>query len=84
MRWKDRILISHDKQASLINQIDPDRASLISENREYLKFLFKFQMYFTKNELPYRGHDETEDSLSPGKWKDLINLQMDTNQTFKS
>jgi hypothetical protein len=81
-RWKDKLEVAEGKRLSVINQVDPDRMSVVMENREYIKMLLKYHIYFVKNELGYRGHDETEDSLSPGKWKDFINLQLETNPQF--
>ena len=81
-RWKNKMDIESGKKLSVINQIDPDRVSVVMENREYIKLLLKYHIYFVKNELPYRGHDETEESISPGKWRDFINLQLETNPEF--
>ena len=81
-RWQNKLNIDSGKNISVINQIDPDRMSVVLENREYIKLLLQYHIYFVKNELAYRGHDETEDSISPGKWKDFIDLQLKTNPEF--
>ena len=83
MRWEDRKLISEGKKTSINNLVDPERESLVNTNREYFKFLVKYHIYFCKNELAYRGRDESEDSTNPGNWKDFINLQLETNSEFK-
>ena len=83
LRWQDRIAIKEKKTTSIDNILDPDRLSAVSEHREYFTLLVKYHLYFLKNELPYRGYDETDDSLCLGKWKEFIKLQLDTNPRFQ-
>ena len=55
---------------------------MINENRAYFRHLFKYAIWFATNELPTRGHDETEDSNNPGNWLSFIKLQMEMNPSF--
>ena len=32
--------------------------------------------------MPYRGHDETQESVNPGNWKEFIKMQLSTNFSF--
>ena len=68
---------------SLENILNPERSSVVKENREYLKMLIEFNLFFCLQELPYRGHDETYDSMNTGNWKEFIKMQLSTNSTFK-
>ena len=34
-------------------------------------------------EMAYRGHDKTDESLKAGKWKEFITAMLSTNPTFK-
>jgi hypothetical protein len=82
-KWENSRLIAEGKMPSIANLIDPERESLVSANREYFKHLVRYHIYFCKNELPYRGDDESEDTISPGNWKDFVNMQLETNSDFK-
>ena len=68
---------------SLENILNPERISVVKENREYLKMLIEFNRFFCLQELPYRGHDETYDSMNAGNWKEFIKMQLSTNSPFK-
>ena len=57
---------------SIENILDLKRSSIVKDNREYLKMLLEFHRYFCLQELPYRGHDETQESMNPGNWKELL------------
>ena len=83
VRWEDKKMISEGKKKSIVNLIDPERESLVKNNQEYFSMLIKYHIHFVTNEQPYRGHDETDDSKNPGKWKSFINLQLETNAHFK-
>ena len=43
--------------------------------------LLEFHRYFCLQELSYRGHDETQESMNPGNWKEF-KMQLSTNSTF--
>ena len=65
-----------------MQRLCPDRDTVAHENREYLRHLFKYVLWFTTNELAMRG-DESDDSKNPGKWVTFIKLQLEMNPTFK-
>ena len=71
-RWKDREDVAAGKNISILNQVDPDRVSVVSENREYIKLLLQYHIFFVKNELAYRGKDETEESISCWRLQQFI------------
>ena len=70
-------------QKSIVDQLFPNNKEIASKNREYLQILFKYVLWFSINELPTRGDDESDESLNQGKWKSFIKLQLETNPTFK-
>ena len=74
--------ITKGKRFDKVSKICPAREEITAENRAYFRHLFQYAIWFAVNELPTRGHDESEDSKNPGKWLSFINLQMKTNPTF--
>ena len=78
-RWNEYERIKSNKSMSLENFLNPERSSVVKENREYLKMLIEFNRFFCLQELPYRGHDETDDSMNTGNWKEFIKMQLSTN-----
>ena len=81
-KWSDLKKIEAGKQKDIRSRINPDRDEVARGNREYLSSLFKYVMWFTTNEIPMRGGDETDESKNPGKWISFIKLQLETNPTF--
>ena len=63
--------------------LDPERQSLVQNDREHLKTLLEYRWHFCSEEMAYRGPDETDESLSPGKWKEFINVMLRNNPTFE-
>ena len=55
---------------------------LPEETGNIFSLLFKFVIWFTTNEVPMRGSDETDESKNPGKWISFIKVQLETNPTF--
>ncbi len=82
-KWSDLKKIEAGKQKDIRIRINPDRDEVARGNREYLSSLFKYVMWFTTNEIPMRGGDETDESKNPGKWISFIKLQLETNPTFR-
>jgi hypothetical protein len=62
--------------------LDPERPSVVENNREYMKTLLEYHRYFCSEDMAYRGHDETDESLNAGKWKEFIKAMLLTNPTF--
>ncbi|CAB4013423.1 Hypothetical predicted protein [Paramuricea clavata] len=67
-KWSDLKKIEAGKEKDIRSRINPDREEVARGNREYLGSLFKYVIWFTTNEVPMRGGDETEESKNPGKW----------------
>ena len=81
-KWSDLKKKEAGKQKDIRSRINPDRYEVARGNRKYLSSLFKYVMWFTTNEIPMRGGDETDESKNPGKWISFIKLQLETNPTF--
>ncbi|CAB4016140.1 zinc finger MYM-type 1-like [Paramuricea clavata] len=81
-KWSDLKKIEADKEKDIRSRINPDHEEVARGNREYLSSLFKYVIWFTTNEVPMRGGDETEESKNPGKWISFIKLQLETNPAF--
>lgn len=57
----------------------------VKENRQILKNLIVITLHLCMQELPFRGHDESNESLNRGNFKELVILlsKFDTNlKTF--
>ena len=83
VKWSHLKKIEAGKQQDIRSRIDPDRDELARGNREYLSSLFQYVIWFTTNEVPMRGNDETDESKNPGKWISFIKLQLETNPKFR-
>ena len=77
-KWSDLKKIEAGKQKDIRSRIKPDRNEGARRNREYLSSLFKYVIWFTTNEVPMRGDDETDESKNPAKWISFIKLQLET------
>ena len=44
----------------------------VRQNREMLKTLSEAVLYLAKQELPFRGHDESSASLNKGNHRELL------------
>ena len=82
-RWETLRKQKNNQSLNIENMIDPNRISVVAQNREYIKMIFKFHQYFCTSELSYHGHDQSADSLNAGKWLEFIHLTLDTNTKFK-
>lgn len=80
MTWQK---VQEGSEINIIQRLCPDRATVASENREYLRHLLKYVLWFTTNELAMRGDDESDESKNPGKWITFIKLQLEMNPTFR-
>ena len=74
--------IQEGKEKIIIERICPEMEEIARENREYLRCLFKYILWFASNGVPMRAHDETDKSLN-GKWVSFIRLQLKTNPLFR-
>ena len=57
---------------------------LVEENRQYLKHLINAILYLCKQELPLCGHDEVEDSLNKGNYRELLQCFSKIDSVFAS
>ncbi|CAB4024838.1 zinc finger MYM-type 1-like [Paramuricea clavata] len=61
---------------SLISQARQDEIQRhneeVRQNREILKTITEAVLYLSRQELAFRGHDESEDSLSRGNYRELL------------
>ena len=61
---------------SLISQARRDEIQRhneeVRQNREILKTITEAVLYLSRQELAFRGHDESEDSLSRGNYRELL------------
>jgi uncharacterized protein (DUF488 family) len=61
---------------SLISQARRDEIQChneeVRQNREILKTITEAVLYLSKQELVFRGHNESEDSLSKGNYRELL------------
>ena len=80
MTWQK---VQEGSEKDIMQRLCPDRDMVARENREYLRHLFKYVLWFTTNELAMRGDNESDDSKNPGKWVTFIKLQLEMNPTFK-
>ena len=65
-RWESHNIQKKNPGASIRNMLDPERPSAVENNREYTKTLLEYHRYFCSEEMAYRGHDETDESLNAG------------------
>ncbi len=70
-------------EGGIAHVLYPHRASLVQNNCEYMIILLHNHCYFCMEEMAYRGHDETDESPNPGKWKQFIETMLVTNPMFK-
>ena len=75
-RWESYSTQKKNPAAGIRNMLDPERPSVVKNNREYMKTLLEYHRYFCSEEIAYRGHDETNESLNAGKWKEFIKTML--------
>ena len=81
-RWESYKIQRESPGTSIRNMLNPERLSLVENNRKYMNTLLEYHRYFCSEEMAYRGHDETDESLNAGKWKEFISTMLRTNPTF--
>ena len=65
----------------------------VRKNRKYIRRLFDVVFFLSKQDLPFRGHDESENSQNKGNYRELLELlameepimerQLQTSTSFK-
>jgi hypothetical protein len=72
---------------SLISQARRDEIQRhnedVRQNREILKTITEAVLYSSRQELAFRGHDESEDSLSRGNYRELLESFAKFDSVFK-
>lgn len=76
-------MIESGSLKSIADKLCPNANEIAKENKDYLRILFKYVLWFTTNSVATRGHDETEESEKQGNWLSFIKLQLETNPTFQ-
>ena len=56
----------------------------VRQNREILKTVTEAVLYLSKQELAFRGHDESEDSLNKGNYRELLESFAKFDSVFDS
>ena len=72
-RWESSNIQKNNAAAGIKNMLDPDRLSLVKNNREYMNMLLEYHQYFCAQEMVYKAHDETDESLNAGERKEFVN-----------
>ena len=55
----------------------------VRQNREILKTVTEAVLYLSKQELAFRGHDESEDSLNKGNYRELLEFFAKFDSVFE-
>ena len=63
MTWQK---VQDGSAKDIMQRLCPDRDMVARENREYLRHLFKYVLWFTTNERAMRGDNESDDSKNSG------------------
>ena len=56
----------------------------VRQNREILKTISEAVLYLAKQELPFRGHDESSGSLNKGNYRELLECLSKFDSVFES
>ena len=54
----------------------------VDENRAYLQKLVDAVLYLSKQEMPLRGHDESQNSLNKGNYRELLQVFAKNDSVF--
>ncbi len=55
----------------------------VRQNREMLKTITNVVLYLGKQEMPFRGHDESSDSLNKGNYRELLECFAELDSVFE-
>ena len=55
----------------------------VRQNREMLKTITNAVVYLGKQEMPFRGHDESSDSLNKGNYRELLECFAELDSVFE-
>ena len=82
-RWVDHKLLHAGIGKQIDQIINPSRMRIVQSNRTYLRILFEMHRFFTRQELSYRGHDETIESNNQGNWVEFLKFGLKINPKFR-
>ena len=61
-------------RGSVAEQLGSNRAQQIRKNRHYIKSIAEILLLCSKQEISFRGHDESENSLNKGNFLEILGL----------
>ena len=70
-RIKKQILHKH---ISITSRLNPHRSDTVENNVKYLNILLEYIRYFCVQEIPFRGDEETSNSLNRGNFSELLEV----------
>ena len=62
------------KTGSFAEQLGSHRAEQIKKNRHYIKTVAEVLLIYSRQEIFFRGHDESSESLNKGNFKEILSL----------
>ena len=62
------------KTGSVAEQLGSNRAEQIKKNRHYIKTIAEVLLLCCRQEISFRGHDESSESLNKGNFKEILSL----------
>ena len=62
------------KTGSVAEQLGSHRAEQIKKNRHYIKTVAEVLLIYSRQEIFFRGHDESSESLNKGNFKEILSL----------
>lgn len=62
---------------SVANSLITSRKKYIEDNRKHIFLLLKATLFLSKQGLPFRGHDESNESTNCGNFIELLNTFTD-------
>ena len=62
------------KTGSVAEQLGSNRAELVKKNRHYIKTIAEILLLCSKQDLAFRGHDESANSRNKGNFKEILSL----------
>ena len=81
--WNSYMMIMNERGTSIANQLQNSRHELVKSNQHYIKSLCDIIVFCAKQDLPLRGHRESDDSLNQGNFLEMLNLLAKHDQTIK-
>ena len=64
IKWQEYKEYILHKHISIASRLNPHRLDIVENNVKYFNILLEYIRYFCVQEIPFRGDDETSDSLN--------------------